>query len=95
MRPSVVILGLILGTASSITFSLLGVTVMFLVLEPRYPRLEAEGGSLLANLAFFSVLTVFAALSFYGVLKQRRWRYAALLPLALTLAAIGRYYWPD
>src|SRR5690606_33415401 len=42
----------------------------------------------------FAALTVFAALSFYGVLKERRWRAAAIAPMLVTLALIGRYYWP-
>lgn len=95
MRPSVVVLGFVLGTAVSVLFSLVGVAVIFLVLGPRYPRIEAEAGSLVVGLAFFAALTVFAALSFYGVLKQRAWRLAALVPLAVTLGAIGWYYWPE
>lgn len=94
MRPSVVVLGFILGTAASILFALVGVAVIFLVLGPSYPRLEAEADSLFVNLAFFAALTVFAALSFYGNLKQRRWRNAAFLPLAAMLVIIGWYYWP-
>ena len=95
MRPSVVVLGFVLGTAVSILFSLVGVAVIFLVLGPRYPRVEAEADSLLVSLAFFAALTVFAALSFYGVLKERRWRAAAIAPMLVTLALIGWYYWPE
>jgi hypothetical protein len=95
MRPSVVVLGFVLGTAASILFSLIGVAVIYLVLGPRYPRIEAEADSLLVNLAFFGALTVFAALSFYGVLKERPWRAAALAPLVVTLALVGWYYWPE
>lgn len=94
MRPSIILLGFILGTAVSITFSLLGVGVIYLVLGPSYPRLEAETEPLLVSLGFFALLTVFAALSFYGVLKRRPWRAAALAPLALMLVLIGWYYWP-
>lgn len=95
MRPSVILLGFILGTAVSIMFSLVGVAVIFLVLGPSYPRIEAEIGSLGVNLALFAALTLFAALSFYGVLKQRPWRGAAVGPLIVILLVIGWYYWPD
>ena len=95
MRPSVILIGAILGTAGSIVFSLIGVGGIYLVLGSSYPRLEAEGASLLVNLAFFGTLTVFAALSFYGALKERPWRTAALAPLVVTLGVIGWYYWPD
>lgn len=94
MRPSIILLGFVLGTAASILFSLIGVAVIFLVLGPEYPRLRTEADSLFVNLAFFALLTLFAALSFYGVLKQRRWKAAALVPTVLLLAVIGWYYWP-
>lgn len=94
MRPLLVLLGLVLGSAASITFSLLAVTIVFAVLHPRYPRLEAELEPLLVNLAVFAVLTSAAALSFYGELKARAWRHASAVVLAILLVAIGRYYWP-
>lgn len=95
MKPSVILLGLVLGTAGAILFSLVGVAVIFLVLGDEYPRLEAEADSLLVNLGFFALLTLFAALSFYSVLKARPWRAAALVPMIVTLLVIGWYYWPD
>src|SRR5690606_36332763 len=95
MRPSVVLLGFVLGTAVSVMFSLVGVAVIFLVLGPKYPRIEAEADSLLVSLAFFGALTVFAALSFYGVLKQRRWRAAAIAPLIVNLVRTGWCYWAE
>jgi hypothetical protein len=94
MKPSVILLGFVLGSAASILFSLVGVAVIFLVLGPSYPRIQAETGSLYVGLGFFTALTVFAALSFYGVLKHRPWRAAALAPLAVVLGVIGWYYWP-
>jgi len=42
MRPSVVLLGFVLGSAGAITFGLLGVAVVFTWLLPEYPRLENE-----------------------------------------------------
>ena len=95
MKPSVVLLGFVLGSAVSILFSLIGVAVIFVVLGPRYPRIEAEAGSLLVSLAFFAALTLVAALSFYGVLKGRPWRAAAIAPMIVTLVLIGWYYWPE
>lgn len=95
MRPSVVLLGFVLGTASAILFSLVGVSIIYLVLGPRYPRLAYELGSLHIGLGFFAGLTLFAALSFYGVLKERRWGGVAVVPTFLLLVAIGWYYWPE
>ena len=95
MRPSIVMLGFVLGSAVSVLFSLVGVAIIYLVLGPKYPRIEAEADSLLVGLGYFSVLTVFAALSFYGALKERPWRAAAFVPLAVTLVLIGWHYWPE
>jgi hypothetical protein len=95
MRPSLILIGVVLGTAGAVMFSLVGVAVIFLVLGRDYPRLEAETGSLLVNLGFFGVLTLFAALSFYSVLKARPWRVAAVVPMVITLGAIAWYYWPE
>lgn len=94
MRPFLVLLGLVLGSAASIAFSLLAVAIVFAVLHPRYPRLEAELQPLLVSLGIFLVLTSVAALSFYGELKARAWRHASALALAILIAAIGRFYWP-
>lgn len=95
MRPSVILLGFVLGTAASILFSLVAVAIIFLVLEPRHPRLAAEFGSLTVNIGFFAALTAFSGLSFYAVLKDRRWKVWALVPTCLTLAAIAWFYWPE
>jgi hypothetical protein len=95
MRPTVILLGIVLGTAGAILFSLVGVAVIILVLGSEYPRLQAEANSLLVNLGFFAALTLFAALSFYGALKERPWRGIAVAPMVLTLGLIVWHYWPE
>src|SRR5690606_33671954 len=95
MRPSIVLLGFVLGSAASITFSLGGVTVVYLILQGKYPRLAAEFPTVLVGFGMFAALTVIAGASFYGQLKQRPWRAPATALLALGLAAIGWYYWPE
>jgi hypothetical protein len=95
MRPAVVILGFVLGSAAAITFALVGTGIVFITLQSRYPRLEGELGPLLINIGLFSSLTIAAASSFYGELKGRRWRRAAQATLLVTLAAVAAYHaWP-
>lgn len=94
MRPFLLLLGVVLGSAASISFSLLAVTIVFGLLHGRYPRLEAELGPLMLNLAIFLVLTAVAAVSFYAELRQKLWRHATAAALGALLFAIGRYYWP-
>ena len=91
MRPTVVILGFVLGSAAAITFALAGTVIVFALLRSEYPRLDAEIGPLLANAVLFLLLTLAAAASFYGELKQRAWRRVAELGLVSMLIAVTVY----
>ena len=92
MRPTVVVLGFVLGSAAAITFALAGTAIVFAALRGDYPRLEAELRPLLMSAALFSLLTVAAASSFYGELKRRGWRRAATAALFVMLAAVAVYH---
>lgn len=95
MRPAVVILGFILGSAAAITFALVGTAVVFVVLRADYPRLENELAPLLISVALFSLLTIAAAGSFYGEIRGRQWRRGAVLALGVMLAIVAAYHaWP-
>ena len=92
MRPTVVVLGFVLGSAAAITFALAGTAIVFAALRGEYPRLATELGPLLTSAALFSLLTVAAASSFYGELKRRGWRPAAFAGLIVMLAAVAVYH---
>jgi hypothetical protein len=95
MRPAVVVLGFVLGSAAAITFALAGTTIVFLTLRSEYPRLEGELQPLLVNVCLFSLLTLAAGTSFYGELKERPWRRVALAALIAMLVAVAAYLaWP-
>jgi hypothetical protein len=94
MRPSVVLLGFVLGSIVAITFGLGGVAVVFLVLRSDYPRFAAELPALLGSLGLFAALTAIAGASFYGQLRARAWRHLAVAMLAIALLASAWYYWP-
>jgi hypothetical protein len=95
MRPGVVVLGFVMGSAAAITFALLGTVIVFVALRAEYPRLEGELRPLLVSAALFSLLTAAAGGSFYGELKVRRWRGGALVALVAMLAAVAAYHaWP-
>jgi hypothetical protein len=95
VRPSVVVLGFILGSAAAITFALVGTTVVFVVLRSEYPQLEGELVPLLISGGLFSLLTIAAGSSFYGELKQRKWRRGAWSVLFVVLALVAAYHaWP-
>ena len=94
MRPSVILLGFVLGSIAAITFGLAGVAVVFAVLEKDHPQLASEVPVLVANLAAFVALTAVGALSFYAQLHGRRWRYAAIAGLVLGIGAVAWVHRP-
>ena len=94
MKPSLALLGFVLGSAASITFGLGGVTVVFLFLGSEYPRLQSEFPFLLASLGVFSALTALAAASFYGQLHAATWRRTAVAALLVGIGAAVWIYWP-
>ena len=95
MRPAVVILGFIVGSAAAITFALAGTVIVFGVLRADYPRLESELAPLLVSVSLFVLLTIAAGGSFYGELRGRRWRRFAFVALFVMLAVVAIYHaWP-
>lgn len=95
MRPAVVVLGFVLGSAAAITFALAGTTIVFITLRSEYPRLEDELQPLLISVGLFSLLTLAAGSSFYAELQERPWRRVALATLIVVLVAVAAYLaWP-
>ena len=74
MRPFTVLIGIVLGSAASITFGLGAVLIVFCVLAARHPDLTRELPRLTLSLLAFAVLTAASAGSFFGQVKGRRWR---------------------
>ena len=91
MRPAVVILGFVLGSAAAISFALAGTVIVFALLRSEHPRLDAEIAPLLTNAGLFVLLTLAAAASFYGELKRRPWRRFAQLGLGSVLIVVAAY----
>jgi hypothetical protein len=94
MRPFTVLIGIVLGSAASITFGLGAVLIVFCVLAGRHPDLTRELPRLTVSLLAFALLTAASAGSFFGQVKGRRWRAFAHLATAATLSAVVLLYWP-
>jgi hypothetical protein len=94
MRPFTVLIGIVLGTAASITFSLGAVLIVFGVLAGRHPDLSRELPKLVASLLAFAVLTAASAGSFLGQARGRSWRPWAHVATLAALSAIVFLYWP-
>ena len=78
MRPFTVLIGIVLGSAASITFGLGTVLIVFFVLAGEHPELSRETPRLMSSLAAFTILTAASAGSFVAQANVRRWRGWAL-----------------
>jgi len=94
MRPFTVLIGIVLGSAASITFGLGAVLIVFCVLAGEHPDLRHELPQLAVSLAAFAVLTAASAGSFLGQVKARPWRAWAHVATAVSLGAVILLYWP-
>jgi hypothetical protein len=94
MRPFTVLIGIILGSAASISFGLGTVLIVFLVLGPQHPELPRELPRLAGSLAAFAILTAASAGSFLGQAKLRPWRGWAHLATGICLCGVILLYWP-
>ena len=94
MRPFTVLIGIVLGSAASITFGLGTVLIVFCVLAGKHPDLLRELPQLLWSFVAFAILTAVSAGSFLGQAKVRPWRGWAHLATAACLGMVVFLYWP-
>jgi hypothetical protein len=94
MRPFTVLIGIVLGSAASITFCLGAVLIVFCVLTGEHPDLSRETPELAGSLLAFAVLTAASASSFLGQARLRPWRGWAHLTTAACLCGVALMYWP-
>ena len=94
MRPFTVLIGIVMGSAASITFGLMAVLIVFCLLAGRHPDLARELPQLALSLTVFCVLTAASAGSFVGQANGRSWRGWAHVGTLLCLAGVVMLYWP-
>jgi hypothetical protein len=94
MRPFTVLIGIVLGSAASITFGLGTVLIVFCVLAGGHPDLWRELPQLISSLLAFAFLTAASAGSFLGQAKVRPWRGWAHAATLACLCTVVLLYWP-
>jgi hypothetical protein len=94
MRPSVVLLGIVMGSTVSIAVALLMTGLVFLLLPEYAQRLAEERQPLLTACLLSVFLAAVAGASFYGELKSLSWRLAAHGGLFAMLVLSLWIYWP-
>jgi hypothetical protein len=94
MRPLAVLNAIVFGSATAITFGLVGVLVIFLVLKGSNPEMSGELPTLLRSSAVFAVLAAVSGASLLALLKTLRWRWIAQAATWSVVAGIAVLYWP-
>ena len=83
-----------MGSAVSLAVGLLMTWIVIQFLPDDSGRLAAERMPLLKAIALFALLSTAAALSFYGEIRGRRWRFPAHLAMVGMLGVAFWVYWP-
>lgn len=94
MKPLSVLIGIIMGSAVSITVALSLTLIVFLFLPEFSARIGEEFPPLLRALGGSAVLAAVSGASFYGELRITRWRRIAQSLLVLLLVGLGWIMWP-
>jgi hypothetical protein len=83
-----------MGSTLSVAIGLAMTLVVFCFLPEFAARVDAEFAPLLRALGGTVALALVAAASFYGELRDRRWRAGAHLLLLAALALVAWNSWP-
>ncbi len=94
MTPLAVLVGIVMGSAVTITLGLALVLCVFLLMGQEYPALGREYGPLLQSFFLFLTLAFVSSYAFMGILRLRPWRFWAVTVVLLNVAALAWHYWP-
>jgi hypothetical protein len=94
MTPLAVLMGIVMGSAVTITIGLALVLCVFLLMGHDYPFLVREYGPLLQSFFLFLALAFVSSYGFVGVLRERSWRFWAVAATAVNVAGLAWHYWP-
>ena len=94
MRPAAVLIAIVFGSATAISFGLMATGVVFVLLYADNPRLSRELPPLLVSCLWFVALAGVSGATLYATLKGLRWRNFAQVATVLAVLAVGFAYWP-
>ncbi|MFM7396942.1 MAG: hypothetical protein ACKO42_07480 [Gammaproteobacteria bacterium] len=95
MRPLSVLLGIVLGSAVSITVALMLTLAVFLLLPEFSERIGEEFPPLVMTLLASALIAVVSGFGFYGELRETAWRRLPQVALAVLLTTLGWLVWPQ
>lgn len=95
MQPLAMLLGVVMGSAVSITVALVLTVVVFLWLPEYADRIGQEFPPLLRALGGSAVLALLSAAAFYGELRRLGWRRIAQFAMSVWLVGLLWWVWPE
>jgi drug/metabolite transporter (DMT)-like permease len=95
MHPLAMLLGILMGSAVSITVALTLTLVVFMMLPEYSDRIGEEFPPLLGALAGSASLAALAGAAFLGELRSKPWRRPVQALLFLLIAGVIGWYWPE
>ena len=94
MKPLTALLAILAGSAVALASGLIMTWIVILFLPAEEARFAPEHPALLRAVAVFTLFAAVSAASFYGQLRERRWRRAAHGATLVVFAAALWLYWP-
>ena len=94
MQPLAMFPGVVMGSVVSIAVGLLLTLIVMLLLPEHADRFGSEFGPMFRALGGTLALVALSAAAFYGELRVRSWRRAALAALFGALALAAWFNWP-
>jgi len=95
MHPLAMLLGIVMGSAVSITVALTLTFVVFMLLPEYSDRIGEEFPPLLGALGGAAFLSALAGAAFVGELRRKPWRRPVQATLFLLIAGVLWWYWPE
>lgn len=94
MKPLTALLGILAGSAVALATGLIMTWIVILLLPEAEQRFAPEHSHLVRAIAVFTLFAAVSGASFYGELRERRWRGAAHAATLAVLALVIWLYWP-
>jgi hypothetical protein len=95
MHPLAMLLGIVMGSAVSITVALALTLVVFMLLPEHSDRIGEEFPPLLGALGGAAFIAVLAGAAFIGELRAKPWRRPVQALLFTLIAGVIWWYWPE
>jgi len=94
MRPLAALLAILMGSAVALASGLIMTWIVILLLPADEARFAPEQPALIRAVVVFTLFAALTAGSFYGELRERRWRLGAHAATLAMFAVAVWLYWP-